>query len=53
MEQIKDVVSKQDRTVRTEVEKLIQLTRESENERKMAINEIKYLRDQYKKQKEM
>lgn len=53
MDEIKQVISKQDRTVRAEVEKLIQMTKDSEQERKHAIDEIKSLRDAYRKQKEI
>lgn len=46
-------MANQDRTVRAEVEKLIKLTKDSERERKSTIEEIRRLRDAYKKQKEM
>ena len=52
MNQIRDIVSEQESSMQNEIHKLIKLTEDSERDRKLAIQEIKSLRDEFQRQKE-
>lgn len=46
-------MDQQSRSVRSEVQKLIEMTKTSERERKATLDEIRRLRNDYRKQKEL
>jgi len=49
MDELKEVIISQDKNVRAEVEKLIKITQDSERERQKTLEEIRGLRDAYRK----